>query len=314
MKNLKESGASAPSIPSVRQLKDEAKAKRIQSAATGKKMPQNVALKEVARKYGHKSWESAEAAANSRIASSNTPIVLLFKVDGFDECLIINRKLIATSRVGLGDRSLKAMAMKMAFSLGVALKQDGCVANHDSAHDKKGWRLTSFLIKRGLIDPEVIPLDQISEGDALVANMSALDIVEVEQSSRASVEYFNNALAIAKQLPEYANSSAPWIRFTKAVDSFSDQEDPNKNVECLAVVEINVMDHFPTYSIFYIALCSEGKVLNDHYDAMKYFAQCEECATDILSRLHGLGLNLKVNNLNYDPPFRLPASFGALLR
>ena len=147
-------GAVAPVLPSLFQLKGEVAAKRKQASIDGKPMKNNVALKEVARKYGFRSWETLEAAARNGASAARDTQVMLYTLDGFGHMLIVNRKLIVSSSFAMGEPSLEGAANKLASALGVDLERGRHTRDEDNDANGEAYSASDVLTALGVIDSE----------------------------------------------------------------------------------------------------------------------------------------------------------------
>jgi hypothetical protein len=273
--------ASAQSLPSVRQLKDEAKAKREESAAGSKKMGQNVALKELARKYGYKSWEALEAAARSSGVAAPSQSVVLYTIDGFDQHLIVNRKLVASSQVAMGDASLEDTAQRMADALGVALDRDGHMHDDEDTVDGEDRDTTKVLIDFGLIDPVTYSTNSTA-GDSI--------------SSDGPFENFQQVVEKARNVPGFFNDQAPNIVFMKTAASQPNPDQTKGSIDCVCLVFVEVSaDQAPDLRYtFYSYTDAEGRI----EDCPASFSdKAYDCASDIVKDLIGAGIHLDSGKL-----------------
>jgi hypothetical protein len=132
-------------IPSVRELKDEVEGKRDHAKANGKTLKNNVAMKEVARKYGCRTWEELHALAlNGAAAPADAPTgvsVVLLRIDQFAQVLILNRSIIARNNAydGLAEEIAQALGVKVKF-----------VDYKSETGDTPEWAFSGVAAKLGL--------------------------------------------------------------------------------------------------------------------------------------------------------------------
>jgi hypothetical protein len=153
---IEQPAATARKVPSVRELKDEVEAKRNLAKSNGKTLKNNVAMKEVARKYGCRTWEELHALAlGSTLAPAAAPSavsVILLRINKFAKVLILNRSIIATHNANDDARPVDGLAEDIAQALGVKLE----FVNHD-AEDIPQWAFAGVAEKLGLIGDAAKP-------------------------------------------------------------------------------------------------------------------------------------------------------------
>lgn len=269
-------------LPAMFQLKGEVQSKRDQAKALGRPMKSSVAMKEVARKYGYRSWEALQNAVTNRPVDCAKNSVAFLLIDGGDQALIINRMIVMTSEATYGDSSISGSADKIAEALGVELTRIDYETDVDV--DGEEWTFEGIASKFGLI------------GQAVSESSSAtgVGIVKAEPGP-VSVQSFEEVLEIGRKFPEFRHAYMPYIDFDSVISKGKHAE--YGEVDYVLGVTLNVTPNEPITAYHTCRISGEIDGFMDDLPPDEIQAQSKKMALDMLDRLIAAGINLDPSNI-----------------
>jgi hypothetical protein len=308
----------ASAIPSLFKLKGEVQATRDQAKASGKKMSNSGAMKEVARKYGFRNWEALQnaAAKNVQVDAANSVTFLL--VNEADQVLIVNRTIIGSSESSMGDSSIEGIAEGLANVLNVDLVRVSYATSE--AIDGEEWTFAKIAAKLDLIDPvsqTEVPGTPSFLGDGYklhhaLANGNDIFVGDVHGSPLANTKFyddfrglfgeppvkpntprsFEKVLELGQTLTEYIHRYAPYIDFHKVVASVPHPDPVQGEIDYTVSITLEVTDGEPIGGYYTCNVSTEKNGQLDKLPPAEFVEKCKSAAMDILHRLVSKGIDL----------------------